>query len=701
MIIKRVEVKNFRSIKDAHLDFDNMTALLGRNGSGKSSFLYAIETFYDTAAPVSIEDFFNRDTDSPIEIRVVYSNLRSDEKERFHPYIRDDKLIVTKRISYENERCIQRYYSSVLQISEFAEIRAKRTKSERRSAWNQLIDEPGRLLELGTRARSADEADQFMNEYESKHPELMEPIEKEQQFFGPKNIGGGMLDNFTKYVLVPAVREASDEAIGRKGAIYQLLDMIVLRRVEARKDIQEFKSKFTEEARKLYCSENLTELSELGDSISKTLTRFAPGSELRLDWDEFEPPQVQPPAALATLVEDNFEGEISRKGHGLQRALILTLLQHLAMIIPIEEMPEEYMGEDTVSVSETHEPPQEEYIEEDTVSVSETHEPPQEEYIDKDAVSITEIHEPSPGPDLILAIEEPELYLHPSRCRYMCDLLFQLAEKPGHGLGAKNQIIYTTHSPYLVDLHLFDRIRVIRKQSSPDCVVPHTVVTHFSFSQLSQELAKICNADPASFTPESVRAHAMSVMNTIVNEGFFSDVVVVVEGPSDVGILWKLHEIMNKNWSQLGIAVVPAGGKNNIDRPTLIFRGLSIPTYFIFDADSHYKGKDNEDEKTAINRNHRYLCLANAPQDDFPNTQAHENWAVFSGNLEDELQQAVGSEEFQTIRRQVASELGYPEAPQAIKNIEGAARFIEIAYEQGKQVPILEDIINKVTLLRR
>ena len=663
MLIKRVEVKNFRSIREGCLDCDNLTALLGRNGSGKSSFLYALETFYDIAAPVSIEDFFNRDTNSPIQIRITYGELRDDERERFRAYVRDDVLIVTKRISYEETKINQRYYGASLQISEFVDIRSKSGKTERKSAWNQLVDAPGNLMGLGDKVRSADEADRLMNEYESKHPELVKPFEREQQFLGPRNIGGGILDKFTKYVLIPAVREASDEVTGRKGAIYQILDMIVLRQVDARRDIQDFKAEFDGKARRLYCSENLTELPELGDSISKMLARYAPGSHLKLDWDEFVPPKVQTPAAIATLIEDNFEGEISRKGHGLQRALILTLLQHLAMITPTETMTEEPSGE--VATPEH------------------------------------EVRESSLGPDLVLGIEEPELYLHPSRCRYLCDLLVQLSAKPGQGPHVGNQIMYTTHSPYLVDLHRFDQIRVMRKEPSTDCTVPHTTVARFTFDQLSQRLAEICNADPTKFTRESVRVRAMSVMNTIVNEGFFSDVVVVVEGPSDVGILWKLQEIMAKDWSQLGIVVVPAGGKNNIDRPTLVFRGLSIPTYFIFDADSRSKGKGNSEEDDAIKRNRKYLCLADVPPEDFPKTQVHDNWAVFGDNPEKELEVALTGKLFQIIRSQVASELGYPKAADAIKNIEGAARFIELAYQEGNRIPVLEEIVEKITQLHK
>jgi len=661
MIIKAVEVKNFRSIREARLDCDDLTAIVGRNGAGKSSFLYAIDTFYDISAPITEEDFFDRDMGTPIEVRVTYGDLRDDEKEEFQPYIRDNMLIVTKRISIENDRITQRYYAAALQIPQFAEIRAKSGKRDRVNTWNELVD-GDKLPNLDGRARSADEVERLMTEYEDNNPELMEPTERQEQFFGPRNIGGGKLDKFTKYVLVPAVREASDEVSGRKGAIYQILDMIVLRKINAREDIQKFKSEFGERVIKLYSSENLTELPELGISISQTLKKFAPGSQLNLGWDEVKPPEVPLPAARATLIEDSFEGEITRKGHGLQRALIVTLLQHLAMTVPVETASEDSAEEET-SISES-----------------------------KD-------HESSKGPDLILSIEEPELYLHPSRCRYLSNLLLQLAERPGVGLGVSNQIIYTTHSPYFVDLNHFDQIRMVRKVPSPDSVVPQSIVTHFSLKQAAEEIAKVCNANPRDFTRNSFRARAMSVMNTIVNEGFFADVVVVVEGLSEVSTLWKLQEIMKKDWSQLGIVVVPAGGKNNIDRPTVIFRGLSIPTYFIFDADSQLIGKGRSEED-AKNSNHRYLKLAGAQIEDFPDNQVHETWAVFNKNLEGIFKGELDNGIFQSIQENVASELGYDDPDRINKNIEGAARFIELVYEKGYRIPTLEEIVEKVTQLR-
>lgn len=654
MIIEKVEIKNFRSIREQTIELDKLTALIGRNGAGKSSFLEALDFFYNISASISPkgDDFFNHDIGATIEIRVTYGRLRDDEKKEFDVYIRDEQLMVTKKAFLQEGKVRPVYYASARQIPQFAKIREMPGLRDRTNAFKELIDS-GELPGLKGPVKSADEAEALMKEYEESHPELREAIDKVVEFFGPPNIGGGKLDKYTRFVLVPAVREATDEATERQGSIYKILDMIVLRGIEARKDIQDFKYEFKERALKIYSSENIKELPLLGESISKTLKRFAPGSELRLKWGEPKIPDIPPPEAMPTLIEDNFEGPISKKGHGLQRALILTLLQYLAMTIFAHSQVDE-------SQEET----------------------PRKQFI---------------GPDLILAIEEPELYLHPSRCRYLAEVLSKLTDDPA--LGARNQLLYATHSPYFVDLELFGQIRMIRKIPSPDSAAPQSVVSSFSLEEARREHERVCRVDPDSFTDEGFRSRATSIMNAVVNEGFFAEAVVVVEGVSDVGALWQLQQIMGKDWAEKSIAVVPAGGKNNLDRPVIIFRGLEIPTYFIFDGDIRFKGEKGK-EKDAINRNRKYLCLANEPPEDFPRTQVKDSWAVLEDCPETEYKKMLGDELFIEIRDQVAFELGYVgEAERVLKNIEGSARFIELVYERGKSIPVLEEIVERITVL--
>jgi predicted ATP-dependent endonuclease of OLD family len=178
-------------------------------------------------------------------------------------------------------------------------------------------------------------------------------------------------------------------------------------------------------------------------------------------------------------------------------------------------------------------------------------------------------------------------------------------------------------------------------------------------------------------------------MDTISNEGFFADAVVVVEGFGDMGVLWAMQDIMKKDWSSLGIAIIPARGKNNIDRPVVIFRGFKIPTYFIFDGDSHYNGKREEQE--TIKRNKRYLKLAGAKEEDFLPTQVHETWACFEDEIESYLKSELGEDAFNSTREEITKELGYDKPSNVLKNLDGSERFIQKVYSQGKSLPVLEE----------
>jgi len=173
---------------------------------------------------------------------------------------------------------------------------------------------------------------------------------------------------------------------------------------------------------------------------------------------------------------------------------------------------------------------------------------------------------------------------------------------------------------------------------------------------------------------------------------------VLVEGPSEVGALWKLQEAMDARWDERGIALIPVGGKRSLDRPAVIFRGLSIPTYFVVDADRRHRGTG--DEETTKKANQICLRLAGASVDEsFPDTHVDASWTVLEENFEALLLHELGRDELTELLRQVADELGYEGGQRVLKNVEGSARMVELALEQGRQLPTLERIVESVTAL--
>lgn len=82
-----------------------------------------------------------------------------------------------------------------------------------------------------------------------------------------------------------------------------------------------------------------------------------------------------------------------------------------------------------------------------------------------------------------------------------------------------------------------------------------------------------------------------------MGEGFFADVVALVEGESDRAALLAVAGTMGLDFDSLGIAVIPCFSKSSIDRPLVIFRQLGIPVYAVWDGDY-----GNKDPKPEINR---------------------------------------------------------------------------------------------------
>ncbi|MFH2112032.1 MAG: AAA family ATPase [Candidatus Bathyarchaeota archaeon] len=641
MKIEKIAIKNYRSLKDIEIFFNHIVIFIGRNNSGKSSILQAINNFYTPNANTTIQDFYNGKTEVPIEITIEFKDFTPNEIEEFGTYIQEEKLIVKKIIRWNEDtfKPIEEYYSYTKQIPEFSEIRNSVGAMVKREAFTKLV-EKGTLPGLSGKASSERVVEELMNGYEAEHPEKMEVVPTKGTFFGARNVGAGILDKFTKLIFLPAVKEAEEETQGNRSAIDQLLDIIVLEKIEQREDLQKFKATVTQQIIDKYSPENLGELDSLSHDISTVLNRYSPGSEIRLNWNEPMPPEINLPSVSRTVFEDNYEADVTHKGHGLQRAIILTLLEYLTLI--------------------------------------------KAKITDKNA----EEDHPPIRIDTILAIEEPELYLHPARCRYFSDILLRLAKQERDVGQSSTQVIYTTHSPFFIGLERFDDLRLCRKIKQEEGA-PFTNIDSFTIDQAGKRFNEICEGRTYRDPVANFRVRSIPVMNTIMNEGFFADFIVIVEGQSDFGVLWKLQELTKKDWNKHSIAILTTGGKGGTINSKIIFDGLNIPNYLLFDKD---RGSEMQ--------NKRILNLLNSKEKTLPAQKIFDNWAYNDYNLEEELENALTKDVYESIWDEINKELDCDDE-RIRKNPEMWARFTEIAYGRGLKFPHFEEIIEKIDALHK
>ena len=653
MLVKTVKVTNFRCAKMAVLNCEPLTAFVGANGSGKSTLLRALHLFYDTNPKLDRRDWYNEDQKEPIEISITFYDLGPAEKERFASYLVGEELTVERVFSVLENNIQNKYYGARMGVPEFKAVRAAGSAAAAKAAYMELVISGAfeGLPDYGNREKAL----QALKEWELSHVKRCVTGRDEGQFFGFKGVAQGYLGSLTKLIYVPAVRDAgSDADEGKDSPVKEIIDLVVRNSLAAHKKIQELKAETKRKYEEIVDPKNLSELQTLQDQLNRTLGTFVADARVELDWLPSADVQLALPKTDVTLSEDGYLCTVSRSGHGLQRAFILTMLQHLAVTEPLTEG-----GEDGGENSQN------------------------------DAQAIEEDAEQC---DLILCIEEPEVYQHPSRQRHFASLLHKLASGTIEGVARKTQVIYSTHSPIFVGLDRFDQVRLFRKAADeaekPKC----TRITEATMESVAEELWEIWGKPGPKFTTKTLLPRLRPIMTPWVNEGFFSDVVVIVEGEGDLAAIQGVAIARGVDLDALGISVIPCGGKNNLDRPALIFRSLKIPTYLVWDSD---RGGDKE----SIGANRRLLRLLGEAEEDCP-AAIEDSFACFEKDLKTTLRKELGDELFDKIVKEVQLEFDETNATECLKRPTLFSELVLRARNEKCDCKSLETILDKVLALQ-
>ena len=652
MQLKQVTVRHFRSLRDVTVQIGAHTALIGGNGAGKSSLLKALEKFYSTTKSLDPDDFYGRDQTIPVEIELTFDGLSPAATETFESRVREGRLVVTR--IFDNSTSSGRYYGSVLQNPDFAPIRAQTAANPKREAYKQLKEGTPAYAGLPN-AASATAVDTALLAWEAENPGQLVLCRDDGQFFGFQNASRGALQKFTTFVFIPAVREAANDAADGKGSpIARLLELVVKGAILQRKDIQDFKQEMSARYQALVSPENMPELGQLAARLTTDIKGLYRDAAVDLAWRALDEFPVPLPLADVSLSDDGFGGPVDRQGHGLQRAFIITLLQYLARTATAQ--PSEISTEAAPDVDEA-------------------------------SLAAPEI------PNLILAIEEPELYQHPTKQRHFADVLRGLSSGSLPGQEGPTQVVFASHSPMFVSLSKADEIRLARRIACEGSDYKHCEMRALDLAAVADKLGAGWSKPAGTFTAETLvpRLHILGIE---LAEGFFANGVVLVEGRSDKAALTAAARMLGVSFESAGVAILSAEGKSNIDRPLIIFRELGIPTFVLWDCD--IGTKDHSEQKDlAILR----LCQPEAAGLIAPmQTTIGSGFAHFEVNLEATLKAELSKELMEACLAVACEPFGISPSSDAQKIPEVMYQTLAAAQAQGTTATTLTNIVREIWL---
>lgn len=555
MRLKWVRIRNYRACRDVTVDIGSMHALVGANGAGKSTILRALDFLFNPSkAKLDDEAFWNGHTESPVWIEALFDELTEEElkDDRLKPYLKPDKTFHIARSARlgggandddgatpEDSITIGQHYCRPVPVQRWLREPEISTKSieEWWKGQDQLVAHGNSFAEFVAP--------------DGKKPQVGVWKEKARQFISlhlaaddleeiwvdnPQGYAGVLKGTLPHYVFVPAVRDVSEEAKATKTNPFgRLLYSILVGITEDQR--AELDSSIGGLARRLNRTggeDRFCTVTETEKRLNELLGKYMP-CDLEI---EFQSPTLEMILSdPLVFVDDGFRNVVSNKGHGLQRAVIFSILQCYA---------EQVTGRGD-----------------------------------------------SKKKTMILAVEEPELYMHPMAQRTIRRVFRQIA-------AGDDQVIFSTHSALLVDVAWFDEI--VRVESVPfatdDEHTKESRIWQLPMQRMLDDL-KVRHPDKSP-TAESMRELYSHAYHPNRSEGFFARRILLVEGATEQYALPIYAEARDIALDTLNMGIVDCGGKGQMDRLYRVFNELGIPCYLLFDYDAGSKDADRIRESRTL-----------------------------------------------------------------------------------------------------
>nr|WP_278430030.1 AAA family ATPase [Brevibacillus laterosporus] len=562
------KIEGFRKHTCTTIFFSDATFLLGENNIGKSSILKALEYYFKGTKRIPVEEFsrmYDKDSETEkiitekIVLTAEFRNVPIEANEwhgfkgRLLPYeIQSDTKETGLRIVYKKTYEIDKDFEG--EMKEYKKV-LKDTYNECKTVQDFIdkgVSEEVFKKIFGEIKLTKKINDKDFEKLREEYLELFydETTEEEVWAKNPGGISANILSKLPKFVFIPA-QDKVDELSSQKGALMETLN-------ELFNDVREASDHFGKAqyylnllAEELDPEDEESELSQLLTGLNKVISDVFPDITIMAKANLSDPRQVLNPKFDISM-GSNVNTRVEQQGTGVIRSAVFAMLRYRNMRIS--------------------------------------------QHAQKDNIIRP----------IFIAFEEPEIYLHPKAVYQMRDTIYELACEP------LNQIVCTTHSPFMIDLsrNSSQTLNHIRMEPSISNNDERITSNPFNVTKAFKDLQG----------SDKTYVKMLMKIDDSMAKVFFARNVLIIEGDTEDIVfretISRMSPIQRKevraNWE-----IVKARGKATIISLIKYLKIMGINPYVIHDKDENTPNakKYNEPIKQALQDESRRIMLENCIED--------------------------------------------------------------------------------------
>ncbi len=564
MQLHSLKIKGFRKHLDTEIIFSDSTFLIGENNVGKSSVLYALEYLLCANNSIPADEFYSleengekRSAVDQIILTAEFHNLPEEAsswrgfKGRVLDYEVDEKDSDTGRKFIYRKTYPK---GGKVKIETLENPKIIKPEFENCTCIQDYLDAglPEEELTDDIRKLKYDKKLTVKEQGLFNNVEYIHDIDVSQECWieNPGGIPQNVLSKLPKYLLIPA-QDSEGEISGTSGTLQKTLNELFN---EVRDNSENYKlaQKYLNKlAEELDSTDEKTEVSKMIGELNTIISDVFPHTGISAVANLSDADKVIKPV-FDIQMSSNVATSSRLQGTGLIRSAVFALLRYKAL-------------RDNR----------------------------------KDQVSDRQ---------LIIGFGEPEIYLHPNAINKMRDTIYSLAET------GNNQIVCTTHSPYMIDIskksnQILNSL-FLKNDKIDECYALTVGSIPFNITKEFLELQE----DEKDYIKMLLR------VEDAIAKSFFVKKVLIVEGDTEQVVL---SETISKMPSKIRSEILSewyilrARGKAAIIPLVKYLKAMCIDIYVMHDKDENTPGAVvfNEPIRQVLNNDEHLFVLENCVED--------------------------------------------------------------------------------------